>query len=357
MPPGNNMNVADETIEKFEAWVKEGALLDGKDQTALISTYARTSEAALRAELMKLTPAQRVERIEKVAMERWKKVSPDTTPEITQGTHFALFSLLPKDRATNLVKQMDGQWDLVHKMLTPPGVAALDGPLKISLYVFNDANGLVELARTLQNRDPEPNTVALAKLTDDNPYMAAVDPLGGRDEPAGSASGTPKKAKGSKKGAAAAADESTGGGAERTLLGLLTEQLAVASVSTAKGSKAPKYVSLGIGAFFASRVEPRSGYYGHLRAEAHQLYQLGWSDKAKEVTTDLTDDDKLRAAGFSLFEWLNKEDKANITPFVRGMLEGSENLEAGTQQLWSVKREEFYTNWGGWIASHYGRAR
>ena len=60
---------------------------------------------------LKLTPAQRVERIETVARERWKKISPDTTPETTQGTHFALFSVLPKERATALVKQMDAQWE------------------------------------------------------------------------------------------------------------------------------------------------------------------------------------------------------------------------------------------------------
>ena len=79
-----------------------------------------------------------------------------------------------------------------------------------------------------------------------------------------------KKSKGSKK----SAEDTGGGGPERTLAGLLTEQLAAASVAHAKGSKAPKYVSLGVGAFLASKVEPRSPYYDHLRAEAFQQFQL-----------------------------------------------------------------------------------
>lgn len=346
MPPGNNMNLADETIEKLEAWVKDGALLDGKDPAAPIKSYAQTPADALRAELSKLTPAQRNERVEAVALERWKKISPDATPTTTLGAHFALFSVLPKERATALVKVMDAQFEQVRKLLTPPGIPALDGPLKISLYVFNDANGLVELARALENRDPEPNTVALAKLTSETPYLAAVDPLAGRDEPPAS-----KKAK-AKKGSA---DSSSG--PERTLAGLLTEQLAAASVASAKDSKAPKYVALGVGAYFASRVEPGSPYYNHLRAEAFQQFQLGWAEKAREATTDVTDEDKLRAAGFSLFEWLAKQDRGNFNVFVRGMLGGSESLEAGTQQLWGVKRDEFTKNWGAWISASYARAR
>ncbi len=348
MPPGAQQNLADETIERLEAWIKAGALLDGKDPTAPIKSYAQTPADALRAELAKLTPAQRDQRIEGVAHERWKKISPDATPETTLGTHFALYSMLPKDRATALVKLMDGQFDQVRKLLTPPGVPVLNGPLKISLYVFNDPNGFIELARTIENRDPEPNTVALANFGNETPYLAAVDPLAGRDE----APIVGKKPKAGKR----ASDDSTGG-PERTLAGLLTEQLAAASLSAARDSKAPKYLILGLGAFYASRVEPRSPYYNHLRAESFTQFQLGWTEKAKEALSDTTDDEKLRAAGFSMLEWLAKQERGKFPRFVQGMMEGSEKLDTGLAELWQMKREDFLTAWGGWISGNYSHAR
>ena len=57
------------------------------------------------------------------------------------------------------------------------------GPSRPSLFVFNDHISLVEFARTLENRELEASDTGTANFGTQEPYIAVVDPLGGREEP------------------------------------------------------------------------------------------------------------------------------------------------------------------------------
>ena len=350
MPPGNNKSIAEVATDKISAWIKDGAKLDpGKDPAAPIKSYARTPEAARAAELARLTPEEREKRVVDAGLALWKKFSPTTPPEAVPGAQVVLFSNLPKARAAALVKAMDGQIVAARKFFGKAAPAALDGSLKISLHAFNDAKNFVEFYRTLENREPEAETVAAANFAAEDPYLAAVDPLAGRDD---SASAEAPARKGSGKAAAMRAF----GGPERTLVGLLTEQLGAESVTRAKEGQAPRWLALGFGAYFGARVEPRSPYYNHLRAFAYQQHQLGWGDRAKEVLSDTTDAEKLRAGGFSMVEWIGKMQPDQLPTLVFGLMEGSTKLDPLLEN-WGLKRDDFINGWGEWIVNNYNRAR
>ena len=184
MPQGNNNILSEEAIAKIESWVKAGARLDaGIDPKAPLKSYAPTPEQLRAAELKKLPAGERDKMVTTVAQWRWKQASPKTTPEVTSGTHFLLFSTLPKDRAAAVIKGMDTAYAQLRTILSRPGEPALDWPEKTSLFVFNDHISLVEFARTLENRELEASDTGTANFGTQEPYIAVVDPLGGREEP------------------------------------------------------------------------------------------------------------------------------------------------------------------------------
>jgi len=341
MPPGNR-ELAAEAITRIETWVKAGALLDvGIDPGALLKTIAPSADDRRRSELAKLSPEERDKKLEAVAKERWEKAGAKTAPEMNSSSNFVMFSNLPKDRVTNTLKVLETQWLQLNKLLGR--TQARNPSEKVSVYVFNETANYIEFARTVGNRNAEQSEQAHGNLALEAPYLAATDPLAGREEVS-----TKKRAIRTKKGEDL-------GGPERSLAGLLVEQLGTAATSHA--GKPPRWLSLGLGAYLASQVEPRSPYYRRLREETAQQFKLGWSTKAQEALGDSTDTEKVRAVGFSLVEWLASANRPQFPVFVRGMLEGQEKLDAGIKELWGLTREEFLTLWGEWVAMHYSRGR
>ncbi len=271
MPQTAMRTLSDASIAKIEAWVKAGATLDaGLSPTDPLSKYATSIEDLRALELARLSPEERDKKVEEVAKERWKKASPKTTPEVSSSEHFLLFSNLPKSRADSAVKAVESQYKYVKSLLGAKGV---DWGEKASLFVLNDAGSYGELVRTLERREIEAGDVGTAKFNVPEPYVAVIDPLGGREEPAGSAAPSRKSGR-SKKGG----DDLTGG-AERTLAGLLTEQFAAGTA--ARAGKPPRWLTLGLGAYLASKVDGPTPYYHGLRRNAFGLCQLGWSSKRR----------------------------------------------------------------------------
>lgn len=345
MPPGNNNNLAAATIAKIEEWVKAGAILDsGADPMAMLSKIAATPESLRQAALSKLTPAERDQKSIKAGIDRWKKANVQTKPETTPGDHFLLLSNLSESRSKQVLKDMEKEYNLLKTMLSRPGKPALEFPEKIGLYVFKDRIGYVEFVRTIENREIDDGVQADANLGVESPYVAAVDPLAGRDDFA--AERTEKRSR--KK-------SELGGGPERTLSALLTEQLAFAATNQA--GKPPRWLSLGLGAFLGSKLEPRSPYYRRLRVVTVEQQQLGWISKVNDALGGQTEDDKVRAIGFSLIEWLASAFPSQYPRFVRGMLEGQEKLDDGIGVVFNSSREQFLNAWEQWVVGHYGQAR
>ncbi len=279
MPPGQ-ANLAAETIKTIEDWVKAGARLDaGIDPAATLDSIAPSPEARRKAEIAKLSPQERDKKLEEVAHDRWKKAGAKL-PIMTSGKGVVLFGNLPQARADRIVKNLDLQKTALESLLGPSSANALSGPEKISLYVFNDLASYVEFIRTVENREIDAGVENHGKLTVEQPYVAAVDPLAGKDEPAGAASrkSSSKKSGKAKKGA----QDDLPDGPDRRLEGLLSESLASSAV-TASG-KPPKWLISGFGAYFASMVDPpNSNYYHKLREEALAQYRIGWATKAPEA--------------------------------------------------------------------------
>ena len=258
MPPNNGQRaLADSAAEKIEAWVKAGARLDaGLSATDSLDKYAPTTADLRRDELARMKPEERDKVIEQTGRDRWKKATA-TVPDFTSGTHFVAFGNLPGDRTAKLLKAMEAEYALANRLLSGTKGPALDPAEKISLYIFKDQNSFVEFVRTVESQEVEPGEMARARLNVESPYLVAADPLNGGEETAQTA---PKR--GSRWGKKA---DDTLGGPERSLLGLLTEQLIAETAN--KTGKPPKWVALGLGAFAAHRVESGSPYYRRLQGE------------------------------------------------------------------------------------------
>lgn len=352
MPRGNQRRLSDEAIARITAWVKAGALLDaGVDPNAPLDKIAAKPEELKKAALAKLNDSERDRLVETTGLERLKKASASAAPQVTKSRRFMLFSNLPEPRRDQLLKVLENRLDQLKKWLGTHADKALDPKFKISLYVFNDANGYVEFVRTIENREVEAGTEGHANLGVDEPYLAAIDPLNGRDDPFL----IRKPARTRKK-----VDEQASG-PERNLAGLLTEQLAVGLIARAE-EKAPRWLTFGLAAYLASPVEPRSSpYLRKLRLKAFEQFELGWIAKSNQALGDDLEEEKLRAVGFSLVEWMAVEPalRPMFGWFVVEMLQGKERLDDVVKQGFGPQatREGFLELWGEWIASHYGRIR
>lgn len=349
MPQGANRNLSEAAIAKIEQWVKAGAVLDaGIDPKAPMESYAASPEDLRKMELSKMSPEQRDKQVEAVGRERWKKASPKTNPEVVPSAHFLLFSTLPKDRANAAVKAVENQYGAVKGLLGP---AAVEWGEKVSLFVFNDAAAFSEFVRSIEQRDAEPDDPGTSRLTIPQPYVAVVDPLGGRDDPGGTASAGARKAGRSRKGSSSA-DDAPPGGATRTLPGVLTEQFVIGTAG--RTGKPPRWLSLGLGAMIASRVEGRSPYYQKIRRDAYQLWELGWQSKAQEALGDATKTEDVRAVGFAVLEWLSSVNRSVIPPFINGMLAGGDKLDDVIANVLNGTREQFLANSGEFVGTRMG---
>ncbi len=352
MPPGNNRNLSAEAIARIESWVQSGALLDaGKDPKALLESYASSPDDLRKASLAKMTPEQRDKQVETVALERWKKASPKSTPEITRGAHFLLISTLPKTRAAAALKKVEDQYEAVKSVVGP---RAVEWGEKGSLFVFNDAGSFGEFVKANEKREVESNEKGSSLFSVAQPFVVVIDPLGGRDAPEPVAVASAKKPARTKKGkAAAGSEEANLGGADRSLAGLLTEQFAMGADEMT--GKPPRWVILGVGALMSSRVEPGSPYYRRIRRDAFELCNLGWQSKVNDALGDQEKAEVVRAAGFAILEWIAANDSSSLSSLVKEMGAGGNKLDEAIGKVLNMSRQDFLSGSGEFVESRYGR--
>jgi hypothetical protein len=265
-----------------------------------------------------------------------------------RSEHFMIFSDMPKDRATNTLRALETQFGHLNRIL---GNAAGSWPEKISIYAFSSRKDYVEYVRTVEGRaDVEAEDVTSARLSVPQPYVAVVDPQGGKKEEPGTAAAPKRKGRG-RRGEEKASD----GPADRNLLGLLTESLGSAVVISA--GNPPRWLASGIGTYLAAQIEPRSTYYRQLRQTTLANFQQGWPTRANEALggSDQITPDGLRSIAFGLVEYLMSPDlKQTFPSFVNSMLGGTEKLDDTLQRVYRVSREEFINYSGEWVAQRYG---
>jgi hypothetical protein len=350
MPKGTNQSLSPEAIAKIERWVKQGAKLDsGFDPKKAITSYAANGEQVRRAELAKLPQKERDKGVEAAGLRRWKQANPKLKPDIVPGDHFVIFSNLPRERSMNTLKVMEAQHGHLRKFLG----AAANWVEKVGIYVFASRKDFIEFVRSVQNRELEPDDVSAGMLSEAQPYVAVVDPLGGRNEEPGAGKRRPRTKRPEE-------GQAEGALADRTLNGLLTEALGKAAVASAGSDPAncPRWLALGIGGYLACQVEPRSAHYRQLRQTALATYQQGWATKANEALggTDQVTADGLRAVGFALVEAINSNEvnRRYFPDFVKALL-GGEKLDDALQSVFHGTREDFINDTGEWIAARYGQ--
>ena len=350
MPPGNNAALSAAAIAKIERWIKEGATIDaGNDPKKLIASYAAGAEQVRRAEVARLPVAERDKKTEDMGLQRFKQANASLKPEIVKTAHFMMFSNVPKERATSTLNGLEAEYVHLKRIL---GAVSTDWPEKVGIYAFSSRKDYIEFVRTVEGRpDLDAEESASARLSVAQPYVAVVDPQGGRKDEPGAA---PKRKARGRRG-----EENAGeGSAERTLQGLLTESLGSAAVISA--GKAPRWLAFGIGSYLASQVESHSPHYRQLRQTAYANYQQGWPTRANEALggSDQLTPDGLHSIGFGLVESLMSADlKQGFPAFVGGMLAGGEKLDETLQQVYRVSREEFINFSGEWVAQRYGQLR
>lgn len=354
MPPGNNNDLAEPTIAKIETWIKDGAKLDGGfDPTAPIKSYAPSPDDLRKAELARMNPEQRDQLAETRGRERLKKASSTATYEKYSSPHFVLLSNLPKDRSEALLKRLEPQIASVKAVLGPDSTKAVEGPIKIGLYVFNEMNPYVEFVRSAENREVEPETAAHARLDVEAPYVVAVDPLaGGADPNLAKKKGAAPKATRGKKGQA-----EDNFGPDRSLEGLIAEKLAESA--TRVSGKAPPWLASGVGAFVGSQIDPRSRQFANLRTLAVRQTQQGWSDKVKDAFRGEADADTQKALGFAFIEWLATTRPAVLGGFIQTVQAPAENqkFEDIIKQGWNLEADQLYEIWGAWVQGAYASGR
>jgi hypothetical protein len=349
MPQGNNSVLAADAIAKIERWVKEGAKPDAKvDPKAAMESYAASPEQVRKRQVATLPAAERDKTVEAIGRQRWKAANPKLNPEITTAdrSHFMIFSNLNKDKANAVLKAMENQYGHLRRLL---GTAGTDWPEKLSIYVFANKKDFIEFVRSVETRDSESDELTSAKLNVPQPYVAALDPLGGRkDEPA-----SRKRVRG-KRGEPKEPDAP---GSDRSLIGLLAERVDTAVVASA--GNPPRWLSKGIGSYMASHVE-RSPYYNQLRQAALANYQQGWLAKANEALggSEQIAAGDLHAIGFALVEaMMSSELRGGFGAFVNGMLEGQAKLDDVLKQVYNgATREDFINDTGEWVGMRYGQA-
>jgi len=325
MPLGNNRNLSAEAVAKVEAWVKAGALLDaGADPKASLETFAATPADLRKAELAKLSAGDRDKQTEAVGRERWKKASPKTNPEVTSGTHFLIFTVLPKERASAALKAVEGQYGFVKSLLGP---ASVDWGEKASLYVFPDAASFGEFVRMNESREADAGDQATARFNVPQPYVAVLDVSGGRDD-----SGASKKR--GRRG-----DDGSAGG-ERSLPVALVE--AFASGAAVRGGQPPRWLTLGVGVMAAAKAEPRAAYVARVRRQARQIWQEGQS-KAVDALSDAGRAEDSRAVGLAILEALSASDyKSRMPAFLNAIVTGGGiNLDRALAEVLDASRQQF----------------
>ncbi len=347
MPPGNNRNLADATIESISQWIKSGALLDsGVDADAALAEIASTPEELRRQALEKMTPEQRNGLVDQAAIERWRQVLPDGKPERVDGEKVSVFSNLPKERAERLARTLDKAVASLAGLLSRPGKPVLAGPQKLSIYVFKDRPAFAEFVRTVLRQEVDENSEARGDLKAETPFLAVLDPLGGRDGMAPEV-GAPPATKKLGRGASAP---------DQALEAAAVERLSFEAVSNA--GNPPRWLALGLGKYLAAKLEPRGPRPAQHRAIVATQFQLGWMTKSQDALGDQGDEATIGSMGFSLIEFLNSgPTKGQFPALVRGLLDGGTKLDEGLMQLFGANRQDFLTNWGQFVASRYGRGR
>ncbi len=345
---GNNNKLSAAAIAKIERWVKEGATIDsGSDPKKPMASYAASADQVRRAELANLPAGEVDKKTEEVGLSRFKQANASLKPEIVRSEHFMMFSDMPKERATNTLRSLETQFNHLKRIL---GNAVGDSPEKISIYSFSSRKDYVEFVRTVEARpDVEAEEATTARLSVPQPYVAAVDPQGGRKDEQGAAA--PKRKARSRR----AEEKGSEGAAERNLLGRLTEALGSSVVISA--GNPPKWLAYGIGTYLASQVEPNSIYYRQLRQTTLANFQQGWPTRANEALggSDQLTPDGLHSIAFGLVEYLMTPDLKQAFPsFVKGMLGGTEKLDDTLQSVYRVSREEFINYTGEWVGQRYG---
>ena len=344
MPEGNGSLSAD-AIAKIEQWVKEGAKLDaGIDPKKTIASYAASVDQMRRSQLAKIPAQERDKAVEAAGLERWKKSGSKVKPEVVRGERFIMFTSLPSDRASSTLRVLDKQPGYLKRFV---GLPRNDRVEKVSLFVFSNRKDFIEFVKTIENRDVEADTIWTGQLTVDQPYLAVVDPAGGKKDDAGASK---------RKGRSRRNDEKDmdSGGSDRSVAGILTEALGSATVESA--GKPPRWVVLGVGTFFAAQVEPRSHYYQQLRQTAFANFSQGWDTRANNALgqTDQITADGIHAIGFALVEAMMSEMRQGFPAFVQGMVQEGNKLDEALQQVYGGTRQEFLDGTGEWVAAHYG---
>ncbi len=351
MPQQANRSLSDAAIAKIESWVKAGAVLDaGIDPKAPMAKYATSVDDLRKLDLAKMSAEEREKQVETVGLDRWKKANSKVTPELANTTHFIMFSTLPKERAATTLRALETSYGQVKAIVGPKSV---EWGEKASVFVFADRATFVEFVRSMENRDIEKSDNGSSKLSIPQPYIAVLDPTGGREEPAAAVPApAPKKVR-SKRGAD---DSGAGGGSNRSLAGVLTEQFAIGAAGLA--GTPPRWVSLGLGAFLAKSIEPRASEFARLRREAYSLWDRGWQSKAQDALGDASSVGEVRAVGFAILDALSSgPGRAAIPGVVQGMLAGGEKLDDVIGKVLGMSREEFLGATGEFVGERYGRSR
>ena len=283
---------------------------------------------------------------------RWPRTleaaNPKLKPEIVPGEHFMMFSNLPSERASSTLKAHG-------KTVRPLEEATSVCPRPIGLkksasIVFSNRKDFIEFVRTVEKHEVEADTLSSGQLSIDQPYLAVVDPAGGKkEEPASRQAegrrtiqtrrrrGDGQRRRGSKPGR----NSHRGVGqvprwrppANRRAGWRWASALTWLAKSSRRATITGNCVKP------PSPISVRAGRPGRTRR---------WAEPTRSPRT------AIHAVGFALVEAMMSEMRQGFPAFVNGMLQGGKSSMRCFKQVYGGTRDEFLDGTGEWVASHYG---
>lgn len=215
--PRNREPLSEETIQKFETWVAEGAKFDGDDPAQSIDFALKVIKAR------KMTHDELAEWRVDMALANWAMSNPSNKPDVVRAPTHTIIGRLPKVQMEEASKMAGAVHDKVAQAFRLPTTQPLLKG-KLSIFVFDKRFEYSEHARMVEKRDPPKDIAAHWRFDVVDGYGCVPAPRDG----------------------------------DTAFAGNVAEQFAGAYLESLGKGGVPRWFSVGAARMIAARVEPKS---------------------------------------------------------------------------------------------------
>ena len=297
--PLNRDPLPEETIAKFEEWVRLGGKFDGGDPAQSLGELVAMIASRL------ATHEQLAERRASLAAKNWRIILPDMQPQIRETNDFLLYGAVSPERLREVADEAERQ---VEKLRKTFGVPANDRFIKgrMTLFVFDKSFEYAEVGERLENRPIPPTWKGHFRYTVSDAYGCILPPK--RDE--------------------------------YSLSAIVAQQLAGAHVASLG---APTWLAEGSARVIAARTAAKESRVR--KWEEHLPAALANIKSVDAFFTGATAPDDAEAIGYGFAKSLMKSQPR--FQLALNQLRSGANFDAAFQRAFGGVPNETFVNWAG----------